>query len=98
MRFAPVNPEIRAIKRTILASFIGGVGAMVLVGLVAPVAASGDLGMRDAEARMLTQSAPVIAPLDVEAINATLAQAQADMSASRDTTDQMMARLERLAR
>lgn len=97
MRFAPVNPEIRANKRIIFASFLGGVGAMLLVGLVAPVAASGNLGMRDAEARTLTQSAPLIAPLDVDAIEATLADAQADMNASRDTTDAMMDRLQRLA-
>ena len=98
MRVVSVNPEIRANKRIIFASFAGGVGAMLLVGLVAPVAMSGDLGMRDAEARTMVQQTPVIEPLDVEAIEATLAQAQADMSSSRDTTDQMMNRLHRLAR
>jgi hypothetical protein len=98
MRIAPVNPEIRANRRVIVASFVAGMGAMVLAGIVAPVAMSGDLGMRDAAANTLTSSVPVIEPLDVEAIEATLAAAEAEMAASRVVTDDDMLRLERLAR
>ncbi|MGE0533273.1 MAG: hypothetical protein AB7P35_18330 [Hyphomonadaceae bacterium] len=97
MRFAPVNPEIRANKRIILASFIAGVSAMVLMGLIAPVMATGGFELASAEARSLAQRAPVIEPLDVAAIDRTLAEAEAAMAASRAITDGTISRLDSLA-
>jgi hypothetical protein len=81
--------------RMIAASFAAGVSAMVLLGLVAPVAVQGGLSVREAMAR--EAEIPVIEPLDVAAIEAQLARAQAEMDASRAATDEAMARLERLS-
>ena len=85
----------QATIRMIAASFAAGVSAMVLFGLVAPVAVQGGLSVREAMAREAAM--PVIEPLDVAAIKAQLASAQAEMDASRAATDEAMARLERLS-
>jgi hypothetical protein len=97
MRVAPVNPEFQANRRIVVASFVAGVGAMVFLGLIAPVALKGGLQMASAEAGVLETSAPAIEPLDVAAIEATLAEAGRAMAASRGATDGAMARLERLS-
>jgi len=81
--------------RMVAASFAAGVGAMVLLGLVAPVAMQGGLSVRDAVAAEAER--PNLVPLDVEAIEAQLAAAQAEMEASRARTDAAMARLEQLS-
>jgi hypothetical protein len=96
MRIAPVNSESLAKRRAIIASFVGGVSAMFVIGLIAPI--SHGLSMGAAQANTLEQRAPVIAPLDVTAIEATLADAERSMAASRATTDDDLARLARLAR
>lgn len=90
------NPSRRAARRMITASFAAGIGAMVFVGLVAPVVAKGGLSLASAEAHALQQRAPVIAPLDVAAIEATLAEAEASMAAGDAVTDAAIARLDRL--
>jgi hypothetical protein len=81
----------------VVASFAAGAGAMVLVGLVAPVAMKGGLTMRDAMASQYQQQAPLIEPLDVAAIEAQLAEAERLMEAARASTDDNVGRLEALA-
>jgi hypothetical protein len=88
--------QTKATIRMVAASFAAGVSAMLLLGLVAPVAVQGGLSVRDAIALPDTQ-APIIEPLDVAAIEAQLAKAQAEMDASRARTDGAMERLERLS-
>jgi hypothetical protein len=83
--------------RTIVASFAAGAGAMVLVGLVAPVAMKGGLTIRDAVAASMAERAPLIEPLDVAAVQAQLAEADRAMEEMRATTADEMGRLERLS-
>ena len=89
--------NVKATVRMVVASFAAGAGAMALVGLVAPVAMQGGLSMRDAFADQMEQQAPIIAPLDVDAIEAQLADADRLMAAARETTDDNVGRLEALA-
>jgi len=89
--------NVKATVRMVVASFAAGAGAMALVGLVAPVAMQGGLSMRDAFANEMTQRAPAIEPLDVAAIEATLADAERSMEAARASTDDNVSRLQRLA-
>ncbi len=90
--------NVKATVRMVVASFAAGAGAMVLVGLVAPVAMQGGLSMREAFAGQLEQQAPAIEPLNVAAIEAQLAEADRLMAAARETTSDNMDRLESLAR
>ncbi|OQW59957.1 MAG: hypothetical protein A4S17_11070 [Proteobacteria bacterium HN_bin10] len=89
--------QSKATIRMVVASFAAGAGAMVMLGLVAPVAMKGGLSMRDAFADQVVQQAPVIEPLDVAAIEAQLAEADRLMAAARETTDDNVGRLEALA-
>ena len=89
--------NVKATVRMVVASFVAGAGAMVLVGLVAPVAMQGGLSMRDAFANEMTQQAPAVEPLDVAAIEATLADAERSMAAARATTDDNVSRLQALS-
>ena len=89
--------NVKATVRMVVASFAAGAGAMVLVGLVAPVAMQGGLSMREAFANEMTQQAAVIEPLDVAAIEATLADAERSMAAARTSTDDNVSRLQQLA-
>jgi hypothetical protein len=89
--------QTKATIRMVAASFAAGASAMVLFGLVAPVAVQGGLSIREAIAASAESERPVIEPLDVAAIQAQLAKAQAEMDASRAATDGAMARLERLS-
>jgi hypothetical protein len=83
--------------RTVVASFAAGASAMVFLGLIAPVAMQGGgLAIREAFAAEVQQTRPVIEPLDVQAINAQLAEADRTMDAMRATTDDDIARLRRL--
>lgn len=92
------SSNVKATVRMVTASFVAGVGAMVLVGLVAPVALKGGLSVREAFAAEVQQTAPLIEPLDVVAIQAQLAQADAAMATLRASTDDDIARLESLTR
>ena len=89
--------NVKATVRMVVASFAAGAGAMVLVGLVAPVAMQGGLSMRDAFANEMNQQAPALEPLDVAAIEATLADAERSMAAARASTDDNVSRLQHLA-
>ena len=53
--------------RMVVASFAAGASAMVLVGLVAPIAMKGGLTVREAFASEASEAAPAIEPLDVAA-------------------------------
>ena len=97
MRLSSVNPEYLAAKRVVVASFAAGIGAMVVVGLIAPIAAQGGLSLATAEAHAMAQGAPVIEPLDVAAIEATLAEAERTMASSRQVTDSAIQRLDVLS-
>lgn len=88
----------KATIRMVVASFAAGASAMALVGLVAPVAMQGGLSIREAFAAEVQHNAPLIQPLDVAAIEAQLQEADAAMAAMRATTDDDIARLERLTR
>lgn len=91
------SAQNQATRRMVVASFAAGVGAMLLVGLVAPVAMKGGLAMTEAAASALEQQAPAIEPLDVAAIEAQLAEADRAMIAMRETTADEMATLDRLS-
>jgi len=82
----------------IMGSFAAGVSAMVLLGLIAPVAMQSSLTVRDAFAATLEERGPAIEPLNVAAIEAQLAEADRLMADARSTTADEMAMLERLAR
>ncbi len=82
--------------RMIVTSFAAGVGAMVFAGLVAPILAEGGLTMSSANASTLEPQAPLIAPLDVAAVQSQLSQAEQTMSVTQRATDGAMSRLERL--
>jgi hypothetical protein len=86
----------KATTRMIVASFVAGAGAMVLVGLVAPVTVKGGLSIREAFAAEVQQTRPLIEPLDVAAVEAQLADADRVLRAARATTDDDIARLRRL--
>lgn len=86
----------KATTRMIVASFAAGASAMVLVGLVAPVAVQSGLSVREAFAAEVQQNRPVIEPLDVAAVQAQLAEADRVVRAARATTDDDIARLRRL--
>jgi len=88
--------NLKVTTRMVVASFVAGAGAMVLVGLVAPVTVQGGLSVRDAFASEMQQTRPVIEPLDVAAIEARLANADRTIDAMRAQTDDDIARLRRL--
>jgi len=100
-RMSPARPwavdKPRAPVRLILTSFAAGVAAMVLLGLIAPTIAMGGLAMRTASASTFDHQAPLIQPLDVPAIKARLASAQAQLDAERRNTDPVVQRLSRIA-
>jgi hypothetical protein len=94
-QMSPSNTK--ATMRMVMASFAAGAGAMVLVGLVAPVAMKGGLTIRDAMASSMEDRAQLIEPLDVAAIEAQLAEADRSMDAMRANTADEMNRLEQLS-
>lgn len=89
--------QLKSTTRMVIGSFVAGAGAMMLVGLVAPVAMQGGLAMRDAAASVFVEQAPLIEPLDVAAIEAQLAKADSEMLAMRENTADEVAELARLA-
>jgi hypothetical protein len=91
------SPNTKSTTRMIAASFLAGAGAMVMIGLVGPVALQGGLSVRDAFAATFEEQGPVIEPLDVAAIEAQLADADRSVAASRASTADEFAMLDRLA-
>jgi len=92
------SPQAKATMRMVFASFAAGAGAMMLVGLVGPIAVQGGLSMREAMASQVEARTALVEPLDVEAIQAQLAAADAAMETMRASTADEMQRLEQLAR
>lgn len=93
---SPADAKKKATLRTIVASFAAGASAMVLVGLIGPVAVKGGLTVRDAMAATVNH-APLIQPLDVVAVRRQLAAAESSMDTARAQTDSEIARLDRLS-
>lgn len=93
-----MSPQEQAMRRTIVGSFAAGVSAVVFFGLLAPLAMQSGLTVRDAFASTLEQSQPAIEPLNVEAIEAQLAEADRLLADARSSTNDELAMLERLAR
>jgi hypothetical protein len=91
------SPDAKNNMRMIVSSFAAGVSLMIFAGLVAPTIIKGGLSLTSANASTLEAHAPAIEPLDVAAVRAQLAEAQRDMDAARATTDDDMARLQRLS-
>jgi len=89
------SSNTKATVRMVVASFAAGASAMVLLGLVAPVVGMGGLSVREAMASSVEQR-PEIA-LDVAAVEAQLAEANRAMEAARATTNDDIARLQRLS-
>lgn len=82
--------------RIIAASFVAGVGAMSLVGIVAPLVMK-DGYVREAMAATIERQAPAVEPLDVAAVQAELAASELRMEATRAATERAMTRLEQLS-
>lgn len=84
--------------RIVTGSFLAGMGLMIVAGLVAPMIAQGGLSIREAVAATAQQrEAPLVAPLDVQAIQAQLAEADRAMQSSRAQTDEAVAKLDQLS-
>jgi hypothetical protein len=93
-----MSPQEQAMRRTIVGSFAAGVSAVVFFGLIAPLAMQSGLTVRDAFASTLEQNQPAIEPLNVEVIEAQLAEADRLLADARSSTNDEVAMLERLAR
>lgn len=83
--------------RAVLTSFTAGIGAMVVFGLVAPVAVQGGLSVAEADAAPAAKAESAVSPLDLEAIRADLAQAELALRERADATDEAIARLRTIA-
>lgn len=94
MLIASTKPTIRIIAT----SFAAGAGAMVLAGLVVPVALQGGLSIRDAmAATVAAETVQTVEPLDVAAVQAQLAEAVRGIETARLATEGEIAKLDRLA-
>lgn len=91
------SSQAKNTTRMVVGSFAAGAGAMVFLGLIAPMAMQGGLSIREAFASTVEVRQPAIEPLDVAAIEAQLADANAAMEAMRATTDDEIANLDRLS-
>ena len=94
---SPADVKFKATIRVVTGSFLAGAAAMVMLGLVAPVAVKGGLSVRDAWASTADRNGPAVQPIDVAQVHAQLAAADRSMEASRAATEAAMARLDRLA-
>lgn len=94
---SPTEARRKATMRMIATSFAAGAGLMLIAGLAVPLTSMGMLSVRGAEASTREASAPMI-ELDVAAVRAQIAAADQTMEAARATTDDDIARLNRLTR
>lgn len=97
MYASPTEARRKATMRMIATSFAAGAGLMLIAGLAVPLTSMGMLSVRGAEASTRESNAPVI-DLDVAAVRAQIAAADQTMEAARATTDDDIARLNRLTR
>mgnify|MGYP007126786544 CR=1 FL=1 len=96
MYVSPTQARRKATMRMIATSFVAGAGLMMVLGLAVPVTQMGLLSVREAGASTREAQAQLIEPLDVAAVRAQLAAADQSMQAARATTDDDIARLNRL--
>ena len=94
---AAASAEAKPSFRMIAANFASGVIAMVLAGLVAPTLVKGTLSLAYADVPAIERREPVIAPLDLAALRADLAEADRALLAGRAATDGAINRLETLS-
>lgn len=94
---SPADAKVQATVRTVAGSFLAGAAAMVMLGLVAPVAVKGGLSIRDAWAATANHNGPAVQPIDVAQVRAQLAEAERSMEAARQSSQASIARLDRLA-
>ncbi|HWA00021.1 MAG TPA: hypothetical protein VG841_06870 [Caulobacterales bacterium] len=83
--------------RMIVSSFVAGIGAMALAGLVFSVVADGGIAHSAHAAPLRGRQAPAVQPLDVAAVKAQLAQADTAVQVAQDATDPAVFRLGELA-
>ncbi len=94
---SPSASGARSHFRVVLASFGAGVGAVAVAGLLASFVLGGGLNLAEAKASQPKAEQVLIAPLDVEAVQESLNEADVLMSVSRRDTHRAMSRLERLS-
>jgi hypothetical protein len=94
---SPAAARFRSTLRVVVGSFVAGAAAMVMAGLVAPMAVKGGLSVRDAMAAAVDHAGPAIQPLNVAEIRAELAAAGRSMDAARASSEASIERLDRLA-
>lgn len=101
MSTAEMNEKQQGAARSILNSLAAGVAAMTVFGVMASYVVNGGLGTPAAEASTPADAAfgdaPVVRPLDVDAVQAELEAVQAEMRATQAATAAAMTRLERLS-
>lgn len=89
--------EAKSPVRSIVASFVAGVGAMLVLGIAAPIVAKAGLSVPEAEATPVERPAQQLAPLDLDTVRAQLADADASLRQRAAATDETVQRLHRLA-
>jgi hypothetical protein len=94
---SPATEKFKATFRTVAGSFLAGAAAMVMVGLVAPVAVHGGLSIRDAWAATADHNGPAVLPINVAQVHAEIAAAERSIEAARQSSQASVARLDRLA-
>lgn len=94
---SPADAKVKATIRTVTGSFLAGAAAMVMLGLVAPVAVKGGLSIRDAWAATADHNGPAVEPINVAQVRAQIAEAQRSMEAARQSSQASINRLDRLA-
>jgi len=95
---SPADAKVNATIRTVTGSFLAGVAAMVMLGLVAPVAVKGGLSIRDAWASTAADhNGPAVEPINVAQVRAQIAEAERSMAAARQSSQASIDRLDRLA-
>jgi hypothetical protein len=94
---SPADAKVKATIRTVAGSFLAGAAAMVMLGLVAPVAVKGGLSIRDAWAATSDHNGPAVEPINVVQVRAQIAEAQRSMEAARQSSQASIDRLDRLA-
>ncbi|MBS0386654.1 MAG: hypothetical protein JSS00_15035 [Proteobacteria bacterium] len=94
---SPADEKLKATYRVIAGSFLAGAAAMVMLGLVAPIAVKGGLSIRDAWAATADHNGPAVQPINVVQVRAQIAEAQRQMEAARQSSQASIDRLDRLA-
>ena len=94
---SPADAKVNATIRTVTGSFLAGAAAMVMLGLIAPIAVKGGLSIRDAWAATSLHNGPAVEPINVAQVRAQLAEAERSMEAARQSSQASIERLDRLS-